>query len=132
MFLNPIQVSTSLLCGSAALTRPTPPLLRRPFGFEGWRFVFLVVAAFSLLVGCGVLFGVEDPGKKGTDDEEGGEERWGEDRMQLLGGGARNSASIFHKDVERAEGATMWQATRRVLRVPTFQVIVAQGVVGTM
>lgn len=37
---------------------------QRPFGVEGWRVVFLIVAAVSALVGCIVALLAADPRRK--------------------------------------------------------------------
>ncbi|KAK9835393.1 hypothetical protein WJX81_006954 [Elliptochloris bilobata] len=82
-----------------------------PLGLEGWRFAFHVVAGISVAAGLTVLAIARDPRRKAThmmDEGTGGFLRW-------LGKHARE----------------MGRDIGLVLRIPTFNIVVLQGIVGT-
>ncbi|VAI23840.1 unnamed protein product [Triticum turgidum subsp. durum] len=90
------------------------------WGFPGWRFAFIVVAFASLLIGLLVYFYTVDPrktspGNFGDDDTH--------ERSRLVGNSVFPPLSIW-KD--------SWITARSVMKVRTFQIIVLQGIVGSL
>uniref|UniRef100_A0A453M6Z9 Major facilitator superfamily (MFS) profile domain-containing protein n=1 Tax=Aegilops tauschii subsp. strangulata TaxID=200361 RepID=A0A453M6Z9_AEGTS len=90
------------------------------WGFPGWRFAFIVVAFASLLIGLLVYFYTVDPrktspGNLGDDDTH--------ERSRLVGNSVFPPLSIW-KD--------SWITARSVMKVRTFQIIVLQGIVGSL
>uniref|UniRef100_A0ACD5XA46 Uncharacterized protein n=2 Tax=Avena sativa TaxID=4498 RepID=A0ACD5XA46_AVESA len=90
------------------------------WGLPGWRFAFIVVAFVSLLIGLLVYFYTVDPRKvspSNFDDEDSHE------RSRLVGNSIFPPQSIW-KD--------SWITARSVMKVRTFQIIVLQGIVGSL
>ena len=79
-------------------------------GFAGWRFPLYVCAITGALIGALVYFCVSDPAK------------------EAAGGGGKDG------EEEESVSATLravWQETQECMRIPTFWVIVGQGVAGS-
>ncbi|KAG6767978.1 hypothetical protein POTOM_026872 [Populus tomentosa] len=88
------------------------------WGVQGWRFAFIMMASLSLLIGLLVFLFVVDPRKTigvNRDTSENFE------RDELVEKG--NSLSIWTES---------WTATKAVMKVKTFQIIVLQGIVGSL
>ncbi|KAL3527071.1 hypothetical protein ACH5RR_011727 [Cinchona calisaya] len=90
------------------------------WGIPGWRFAFIVMAALSCLLAFLVHTLVVDP-KKGTITDHDTSKT--SSRDQLIDKGNSESVSLW---------AESWQAMKAVTRVPTFQFIVLQGLVGSL
>ncbi|KAM0952013.1 putative major facilitator superfamily, MFS transporter superfamily [Dioscorea sansibarensis] len=90
------------------------------WGIPGWRCAFIMMAVLSLLIGVLVYSFVDDPGRKMriTSVTDGDSER-----ANLVGKGNTVSPSIWRDS---------WIAMRSVIKVQTFQVIVLQGIVGSL
>ncbi|KAJ8770694.1 hypothetical protein K2173_021341 [Erythroxylum novogranatense] len=88
----------------------------------GWRLAFIMMATLSSLIGLLVYLFVVDPRKtmsKTRDPEESVE------RDELIqNGNSSLSASFIWKE--------SWMATKAVIKVKTFQIIVLQGIVGSL
>ncbi|KAL2633928.1 hypothetical protein R1flu_005407 [Riccia fluitans] len=89
-------------------------------GIDGWRFAFFNVALISVALGFAVLSfaNVNDNVKQQNYRIRDGEKL------------VRDDASDINARVEEDGLRELWKGTWRVLQVPTFQVIVAQGIVG--
>ncbi|CAN0862024.1 hypothetical protein LINGRAHAP2_LOCUS8368 [Linum grandiflorum] len=96
------------------------------WGISGWRFAFMMMASLSSVIGFLVFVYVVDPRKP-----------------MVAGGGTRNSGYESHaRDelIEKSNNTTTaasiwlesWRSIQAVLKVKTFQVIVLQGVVGSL
>ncbi|XP_008241629.1 PREDICTED: multidrug resistance protein 2 [Prunus mume] len=86
----------------------------------GWRCAFILMASLSSLIGFLVLLFVVDPRKTvnfthGTDH--------GSDREDLIIKGPTSAASVWLES---------WTAMKAVVKVQTFQIIVLQGIVGSL
>ncbi|XP_010548363.1 PREDICTED: uncharacterized protein LOC104824938 [Tarenaya hassleriana] len=85
------------------------------WGMQGWRCAFVMMAALSALIGFLVFVFVVDPKKKTTSlvlhDTKSGEEK------------KNTSTSVWNSS---------WAATKAVVKVRTFQIIVLQGIVGSL
>ncbi|XP_076921139.1 uncharacterized protein LOC143582468 [Bidens hawaiensis] len=90
------------------------------FGVPGWRFAFVLMAGLSCLIGFLVFLFVVDP-RRLNDSDHCGESSYLE-RNELLERG-RDSVSVW---------AESWTAMKAVMRVQTFQIIVLQGLVGSL
>ncbi|KAB1200263.1 Protein spinster [Morella rubra] len=92
------------------------------WGMPGWRFAFILVATFSSMIGILVLLFVVDPvGKPLGITHNSGED---EEKNDLIDkGNPRSAASILLES---------WTAMRAVMKVQTFQIIVLQGLVGSL
>ncbi|KAJ4745640.1 Major facilitator superfamily protein [Rhynchospora pubera] len=90
------------------------------WGIPGWRFAFLMMASISLLIGLLVHLFVVDPRKNShsylSSDIEA-------ERSSLVGGRGLTSTSLWHDS---------WIAMKSVVKVKTFQIIVLQGIVGSL
>ncbi|XP_040986393.1 multidrug resistance protein 2 [Juglans microcarpa x Juglans regia] len=91
------------------------------WGMPGWRVAFVMMAILSSLIGWLVFLFVVDPRKTASvahctsDDEE---------RTDLVDkGNASTAASIWLES---------WMAMKTVMKVKTFQIIVLQGIVGSL
>lgn len=90
-------------------------------GVPGWRCAFILMAGLSCLIGFLVFMFVVDP-KRLTTDRDGGESYI--ERNELLERGRDSvSGSIW---------AESWIAMKAVMKVQTFQIIVLQGLVGSL
>ncbi|KAG6478839.1 putative glycerol-3-phosphate transporter 2 isoform X1 [Zingiber officinale] len=90
------------------------------WGIPGWRFAFIMMASLSLLIGVLVYLFVVEPRKDplaahGADD--------GTERVMLVPKGTVTVSSIW---------SNSWLAMKSVMRVHTFQIIVLQGIVGSL
>ncbi|PKA46668.1 hypothetical protein AXF42_Ash019651 [Apostasia shenzhenica] len=88
-------------------------------GFPGWRFAFIMMAILSLLIGLLVFFFV-DPRRTtmlphGTFEES--------ESANLVGKATTASSSLW---------ADSLSAMRSVMKVQTFQIIILQGIVGSL
>ncbi|KAL6993629.1 hypothetical protein U1Q18_011741 [Sarracenia purpurea var. burkii] len=90
------------------------------WGIPGWRFAFIMVATLSSVIGLLVFLFVVDPRQRSRIDHEGGEYS---DRENLVDKGSVSSASIWLES---------WTAMKAVVKVQTFQIIVLQGLVGSL
>ncbi|CAD6215105.1 unnamed protein product [Miscanthus lutarioriparius] len=90
------------------------------YGFPGWRLAFISVAFVSFLIGLLVYLYSVDP-RKISPSHFGGDED--NERLHLVSNGILPPHSIW-KD--------SWIAARSVMKVRTFQIIVLQGIVGSL
>ncbi|GMH06471.1 hypothetical protein Nepgr_008311 [Nepenthes gracilis] len=86
------------------------------WGIQGWRFSFTIMAILSMLIGFLVFFFVVDP-KRTHGSKEAAERSYVIDRSN------GSSASLWRES---------WTAMKDVVKVQTFQVIVLQGLVGSL
>ncbi|KAL9270553.1 spinster-like protein [Drosera capensis] len=86
------------------------------WGLPGWRFAFIMMATLSTLIAFLVFLFVVDPRR--THGSAGAAER-----SALIEGNHGGSASIWRES---------WTAMKAVMKVQTFQVIVLQGLVGSL
>ncbi|KAK1588382.1 hypothetical protein Q3G72_022670 [Acer saccharum] len=86
------------------------------FGVPGWRCAFILMSTLSVLIGILVFSFVVDPKKTNTTGEN-------FDRDELI---EKSNGSVSSIWIES------WTATKAVIKVPTFQVIVLQGIVGSL
>ncbi|MED6183229.1 hypothetical protein PIB30_036016 [Stylosanthes scabra] len=92
------------------------------WGIQGWRCAFVLMAALSALIGLLVLFYVVDPRKRSTPPiHDAAADSF--DRDEGIYKGNSNAASIWMDS---------WAATKAVIKVQTFQIIVLQGIVGSL
>ncbi|KAI3768068.1 hypothetical protein L2E82_18500 [Cichorium intybus] len=91
-------------------------------GVPGWRCAFVLMAALSCLIGFLVFLFVVDP-KRLTYNDRDGVEYYIERNELLEHGRDSNSGSIW---------AESWTAMKAVMKVQTFQIIVLQGLVGSL
>lgn len=77
-------------------------------GMSGWRFVMVTVGVYSMLIGIVAYFLVQDPR---------------ESHALLAGSGGPSYPRLVLRSA--------WQAVKNVLRIPTFLIIVGQGVFGS-
>ncbi|GAB2279715.1 hypothetical protein Dimus_014355 [Dionaea muscipula] len=86
------------------------------WGLPGWRFAFIMMATLSLMIGFLVFLFVVDPR-----------------RIQGSNGAAERSVFIDSSYVSSASvWRESWTAMKAVMKVQTFQVIVLQGLVGSL
>lgn len=90
-------------------------------GIPGWRFAFVMMASISVFIGCLVYLFVVDPRTLSSNDHSPGREN--RERVDLLEKGNGNSKSLWLESLA---------ATRTVIKVKTFQIIVLQGLVGSL
>ncbi|GFY94007.1 major facilitator superfamily protein [Actinidia rufa] len=90
------------------------------WGMPGWRFAFIMMATLSAVIGFLVFLFVVDPRRRIGNDHDASEYA---DRENLVDKGGVNSVSIWLES---------WTATKAVVKVPTFQIIVLQGLVGSL
>ncbi|CAH9088459.1 unnamed protein product [Cuscuta epithymum] len=90
------------------------------WGLQGWRCAFIMMATLSCLIGFLVFTFVVDPRKLVRIDHD--STRTSE-RDELIQKGNASSMSIWVES---------WTATKAVMKVPTFQYIVLQGLVGSI
>lgn len=88
-------------------------------GAEAWRFVMFSVGVFSVLVGVANLFMAREPRRA--------HEIAGARRGAHNGNGESEGTGVRVRRVM----STTWQSVKMVLSVPTFVMIVVQGIVGT-
>ncbi|KAK8942773.1 hypothetical protein KSP39_PZI009490 [Platanthera zijinensis] len=90
------------------------------WGIPGWRIAFIMMATFSLLIGGLVFLFVVDPRRNSVVFET------NEDFLE--------STNLIEKviPVPPSIWSDSWSAMRSVMKVKTFQIIVLQGVVGSL
>ncbi|KAG2632825.1 hypothetical protein PVAP13_2NG126900 [Panicum virgatum] len=90
------------------------------WGFPGWRVAFMMVALVSLIIGILVYLYATDPrripGNHLLDDDD-------YERFHLSSKDVLPPPSIWRDS---------WVATRSVMKVKTFQIIVLQGIIGSL
>ncbi|XP_010446742.1 PREDICTED: uncharacterized protein LOC104729498 [Camelina sativa] len=79
------------------------------WGIPGWRCAFIMMATLSALIGLLVFLFVVDPRKNA-------------DREELMVRKTNSTTSVWNDS---------WAAAKSVVKVPTFQIIVVQGIVGS-
>lgn len=89
------------------------------WGIPGWRFAFIVMATVSSLIAFLVFTYVIDPRRISTDHDTSKTHL----RDESTHKSSANSVSVWLES---------WQAMKLVMRVPTFQFIVLQGIVGSV
>lgn len=87
------------------------------FGIQGWRCAFILMATTSAIIGILVYMFVVDPRKTISNIQE------SSDRDNLIDRTLPNSSSIWFES---------WIAMKSVMKVHTFQIIVLQGIVGSL
>ncbi|KAG5241284.1 Major facilitator superfamily protein [Salix suchowensis] len=90
------------------------------WGVQGWRFAFIMMASLSLLIGLLVYLFVVDPRKTIGANRDTSENF---ERDELIEKGNSYESSIWTES---------WTATKAVMKVKTFQIIVLQGIVGSL
>ncbi|KAA8531806.1 hypothetical protein F0562_006477 [Nyssa sinensis] len=90
------------------------------WGIPGWRCAFMMMATLSCLIGFLVFLFVVDPRKTITIDRDYGENT---DRDDLVDKRNFSSGSVWLES---------WTAMKAVMKVQTFQIIVLQGIVGSL
>lgn len=90
------------------------------WGVPGWRCAFIMMATLSSLIGLLVFLYVVDPGRKTPIDHV---TRDSLDREDLIEKCSARSSSVWTES---------WTAMKSVMKVRTFQVIVLQGLVGSL
>ncbi|RVW23073.1 hypothetical protein CK203_102451 [Vitis vinifera] len=90
------------------------------WGIPGWRCAFIMMATLSSLIGFLVFQYVVDPRRTINITHDSGENS---DRNSLLDKSKASSVSVWLES---------WTATKAVIKVQTFQIIVLQGVVGSL
>ncbi|PUZ69188.1 hypothetical protein GQ55_2G089000 [Panicum hallii var. hallii] len=90
------------------------------WGFPGWRIAFMIVALVSLIIGILVYLYATDPrripGNNLLDEDD-------YERFHLSSKDVLPPPSIWRDS---------WVATRSVMKVKTFQIIVLQGIIGSL
>ncbi|XWS29324.1 hypothetical protein CRYUN_Cryun24cG0019300 [Craigia yunnanensis] len=90
------------------------------WGIPGWRCAFIMMATLSSLIGLLVFVFVVDPRKTvGVNRDTG----YNLDRDELIEKRNARVSSVWFES---------WTATKAVIKVPTFQIIVLQGIVGSL
>ncbi|XP_024978110.1 uncharacterized protein LOC112515490 [Cynara cardunculus var. scolymus] len=92
------------------------------WGIPGWRCAFVLMALLSCAIGFLVFMFVVDPKRLITTDPNGGETSL--ERNELLERGRDSSSGSIWTE--------SWIATKAVMKVQTFQIIVLQGLVGSL
>uniref|UniRef100_A0A5B7ANH3 Major facilitator superfamily (MFS) profile domain-containing protein n=1 Tax=Davidia involucrata TaxID=16924 RepID=A0A5B7ANH3_DAVIN len=90
------------------------------WGIPGWRFAFIMMATLSCLIGFLVFLFVVDPRRTSSIDRDFGENT---NRDDLVDKRNFSSASLWLES---------WTAMKAVMKVQTFQIIVLQGIVGSL
>uniref|UniRef100_A0A5B7ATA5 Major facilitator superfamily (MFS) profile domain-containing protein n=1 Tax=Davidia involucrata TaxID=16924 RepID=A0A5B7ATA5_DAVIN len=90
------------------------------WGIPGWRFAFIMMATLSCLIGFLVFLFVVDPRRTSSIDRDFGENT---NRDDLVDKRNFSSASLWLES---------WTAMKAVMKVKTFQIIVLQGIVGSL
>ncbi|XP_022971686.1 protein spinster isoform X1 [Cucurbita maxima] len=91
------------------------------FGIQGWRCAFILMATLSAIIGILVYMFVVDP-RKTISNIQDSSDRY-RLRDSLINRTSSNSSSIWFES---------WHAMKAVMKVRTFQVIVLQGIVGSL
>ncbi|KAK6922755.1 Major facilitator superfamily [Dillenia turbinata] len=95
-------------------------------GMPGWRVAFITMAAVSLLIGLLVFLFVVDPRRKMSSSRDAVENS---DRDDLIDKGVFFTA---YPPASASIWAESWEAMKAVVKIQTFQIIVLQGVVGSL
>nr|KYP66718.1 hypothetical protein KK1_013024 [Cajanus cajan] len=90
------------------------------WGIQGWRCAFILMATLSALIGFLVLLYVVDPRKRLPATRDALESS---DRVDSIYKGNASAASVW---------IDSWAATKAVIKVQTFQIIVLQGIIGSL
>ncbi|KAL8123845.1 uncharacterized protein LOC141717857 [Apium graveolens] len=90
------------------------------WGVPGWRCAFIMMSTLSAFIGFLVYSFVVDPRRIMSTDSTSGP---GSNREALVEKGIATSTSVWLES---------WRATKAVLKVHTFQIIVLQGLVGSL
>ncbi|KAL4367202.1 hypothetical protein GQ457_05G013010 [Hibiscus cannabinus] len=90
------------------------------WGTPGWRCAFVLMATLSSLIGLLVFLFVVDPRKTVGANRDVGYES---DRDEMIVKGTACASSVWFE---------CWRTTKAVIKVPTFQIIVLQGIVGSL
>ncbi|KAJ7944336.1 Major facilitator superfamily protein [Quillaja saponaria] len=90
------------------------------WGIEGWRCAFIMMATLSSLIGFLVLLFVVEPKKTIGIPRDTGQIA---DREDLIDKGNPSATSVWRES---------WTAMKAVMKVQTFQIIVLQGIVGSL
>uniref|UniRef100_A0A9I9D673 Major facilitator superfamily (MFS) profile domain-containing protein n=1 Tax=Cucumis melo TaxID=3656 RepID=A0A9I9D673_CUCME len=91
------------------------------FGVEGWRCAFILMATLSAIIGILVYMCVVDP-RKTINNIQKSPYRY-QRRDNLIDQTLPNSSSIWFES---------WTALKAVMKVHTFQIIILQGIVGSL
>lgn len=91
------------------------------WGIQGWRCAFIMMATLSSLIGFLVFLFVVDPRRMSIPAHDSRENFTRDDFMDK--GSPSSSSSVWVES---------WKATKAVIKVKTFQIIVLQGIVGTL
>lgn len=90
------------------------------WGIDGWRCAFVLMASLSAFIGILVLLYVDDPRKRFSPIQDAGESSERDD--SIYNGNASVTSTWRYS----------WAATKSVIKVQTFQVIVLQGIIGSL
>lgn len=90
------------------------------WGVPGWRCAFIMMASLSALIGFLVFLFVVDPRRTISLDRD---TKDSSPRDDLIDKGIASSASVWLES---------WTAMKAVIKVQTFQIIVLQGLVGSL
>ncbi|CAJ2646337.1 uncharacterized MFS-type transporter YfnC isoform X2 [Trifolium pratense] len=90
------------------------------WGIQGWRCAFVLMASLSAFIGFLVLLYVDDPRKRISATQNASDSS---EKDDLIYNGNASVTSIWRYS---------WAATKSVIKVPTFQIIVLQGIVGSL
>ncbi|TYJ10349.1 hypothetical protein E1A91_A11G201500v1 [Gossypium mustelinum] len=90
------------------------------WGTPGWRCAFILMATLSSFIGLLVFLFVVDPRKTVSVNHDA---RINLERDELVEKGNGRVSSVWSES---------WMATKAVIRIPTFQIIVLQGIIGSL
>ncbi|EPS71312.1 hypothetical protein M569_03447, partial [Genlisea aurea] len=91
------------------------------WGVPGWRFAFVMMGILSCFIGYLVLQFVVDPKKLNVSSDSGKAHH--DDRESLMENRSSKSTNVWYES---------WTAMKAVMKIPTFQFIVLQGLVGSI
>ncbi|XP_058777889.1 uncharacterized protein LOC131652129 isoform X1 [Vicia villosa] len=91
------------------------------WGIQGWRCAFVLMASLSALIGILVLLYVDDPKKRVSIIQDASDSS--ESRGDSIYNGNASVTSVWRHS---------WAATKSVIKVQTFQIIVLQGIIGSL
>ncbi|XP_050382401.1 uncharacterized protein LOC126799279 [Argentina anserina] len=92
------------------------------WSIPGWRIAFVLMAALSSLIGFLVFIFVVDP-RKVVPITHGADQSFERDDLLMKGTTTSTAASVWLES---------WTAMKSVVKVKTFQIIVLQGIVGSL
>ncbi|MFQ6634196.1 hypothetical protein Gotur_011769 [Gossypium turneri] len=90
------------------------------WGTPGWRCAFILMATLSSFIGLLVFLFVVDPRKTVSVNHDA---RINLERDELVEKGNGRVSSVWSES---------WMATKAVIKIPTFQIIVLQGIIGSL